>query len=59
MTKASTKKLERGTEVFNTHTGEVARFTAALGTIGEMVYIESMDRDGKFFVWPHKLTELV
>lgn len=59
MTKASTRKLQRGQEVFNTDTGEVARFTNAIGTVGETVFIESMDNDGRFHVWPHKKTEQV
>lgn len=59
MTKASTRKLQRGQEVFNTDTGEVSRFTASIGTVGDTVFIESMDNDGRFHVWPNKMTELV
>lgn len=59
MTKALTRKLERGVEVYNTQTGEVARFTAAIGSVGETVYIESMDHNGRFHIWPHKQTECV
>lgn len=57
MTKASTRKLSRGAEVFNTDTGEVARFINAIGTVGGTVFIESMDKDGVFHIWPHKKTE--
>lgn len=57
MTKASARKLSRGTEVFNTDTGEVARFISAIGTVGGTVFIEGMDKDGGFHIWPHKKTE--
>jgi len=59
MTKASTRKLSRGQEVFNTNTGEVARFTAAIGTVGKTVYIETMDQNGKFHIWINNQTESV
>lgn len=59
MTKASTRKLKRGQEIFNVDTGEVSKFTASIGTVGETVFIESMDARGHFHIWPNKRTELV
>lgn len=59
MTKTATRKLKRGQEVFNTDTGEVAYFNTAIGTIGDMVFIESMDRNGRTSIWPHNKTERV
>jgi hypothetical protein len=59
MTKALTRKLKRGAEVFNTDTGEIARFTATIGTVGKTVFIESMDQDGKFYIWTHEKVEVV
>jgi len=59
MTKASIRKLERGQEVYNIDTGEVARFTDAIGTVGGTVFIETMDNAGRFHIWPHKKTEQV
>lgn len=59
MTKASTRGLRKGQELFNTDTGEVAYFTAAIGTVGETVFIETMDRNGRPSIWTHKKTERV
>ncbi len=59
MTKALTRKLERGNEVYNTDTGEVSRFVARFDTAGETVFIESMDSEGRFHVWTNKKTELL
>lgn len=59
MTKASTRGLRKGQEVFNSDTGEVAYFTVAIGTVGETVFIETMNRNGHVSIWPHKKTERV
>ena len=55
------KKLERGTEVFHTVTGEVGRvtwFQHALND-GRLLYIETMNNDGRFQMWPINTVEVL
>lgn len=59
MTKVAVRKLNKGQEVFNTDTGEVAYFTIAIGTVGSALFIEGMDRFGRTHVWSHSKTERV
>ncbi len=59
MKSALTHKLERGQEIFNTETGEVTEFRSRIGTVGETVFIESVDNNGKVHIWTHKQTELL
>ena len=59
MTKAQVKKLERGTEIFDRESGEVIRLTANIGTVGDTIFVEGMNREGKFRCWPHRNVEKV
>ncbi len=59
MTKANAQKLSRGVEVFNTDTGEVAKFVWSAGTPGDTVYIEGMDNQGRFHIWTNSKVERV
>ena len=54
MTKREIRKLRRGTEVFNSITGELGRITCFIPTEGNnALFVESIDNEGRFNIWIH------
>ena len=59
MTHETIKTLAKDTEIFEVESGEVIRFNAVMGSVGDVVFVEGLDSNDRLRILSNTAIEVV